>query len=127
MTTHGPLEAVTRLVNAMDQGDVATALSNYAPEASLVVRPGVVATETSELREALASFVALKPILETEAHQIAEAGEVALYCSRWILRGTDPAGNSVEVRHRSSDILRRLPNGTWLIALDNPWGPDIVA
>ncbi len=112
MTTHGPLEAVTRFVNAMNQGNIATALSNYEPEASLVARPGVVATGTSELREALASFVALKPILETEAHQIVEAGEVALYCSRWVLCGTDPVRNSVEVRRRSSEILRRLPNGT---------------
>ena len=28
---------------------------------------------------------------------------------------------------RSSDILRRQPDGNWLIALDNPWGTDIVA
>ena len=56
-----------------------------------------------------------------------EAGDVALYCSRWNLRGTDPAGNPVQMRGRSSGILRCQPDGNWLIALDNPWGTDIVA
>lgn len=88
MTTHGPLETVTRLVNAMNQGDIATALSNYEPEASLVVRPHVVATGTSELREALASFVALKPILETEAHHKGHSGEPP--CDPVLLHGSSP-------------------------------------
>lgn len=127
MKTLSPLEAVTRFVNAMNQGDLETALSMYEPGAALVVKPGVVATGTMALREALAGFVALKPALTSEAQQVVEAGDVALYCARWSLRGADPAGNLVQMNGRSSDILRRQPDGNWLIALDNPWGTDIVA
>lgn len=127
MKTSGPLDAVTQLVNAMNRGDLETALCLYESGASLVAQPGVVATGTLALREALAGFVALKPTLTTEAHQVVEAGDVALYCSRWSLRGTDPAGKPVQMNGRSSDILRRQPDGNWLIALDNPWGTDIVA
>lgn len=127
MKTLSPLNAVTQFVNAMNQGDLETALTMYEPGASLVVKPGVVATGTLALREALAGFVALKPTLTSEAHQVIETGDVALYCSRWSLGGTDPAGNPVQMSGRSSDILRRQPDGNWLIALDNPWGTDIVA
>lgn len=127
MKTLNPLDAVTQFVNAMNQGNLETALSMYEPGASLVVKPGIVATGTSALREALAGFVALKPTLTSEAQQIVEAGDVALYCARWSLRGTDPAGNLVQMNGRSSDVLRRQPHGNWLIALDNPWGTDIVA
>mgnify|MGYP001572456694 FL=1 len=126
MKTLSPLDAVTQFVNAMNNGDLETALGLYEPGASLVAQPGVVVTGTLALREALAGFVALKPTMTNEAHQVVEAGDVALYCSRWSLRGTDPAGNPVQMSGRSSDILRRQPNGTWLIALDNPWGTDIV-
>ena len=127
MKTLSPLDAVTQFVDAMNQGDLETALSMYEPGASLVVKPGVVVTGTLALREALAGFVALKPTLTSEAHQVVEAGDVALYCARWSLRGTNPAGNSVQMSGGSSDILRRQPDGNWLIALDNPWGTDIVA
>ena len=127
MKTLSPLDAVTQFVNAMNKGDLEAALSLYEPEASLVVQPGVVATGTLALREALAGFAALKPTLTSEAHQVVEAGNIALYCSQWSLRGTDPTGNPVQMGGRSSDILRRQPDGNWLIALDNPWGTDIVA
>lgn len=127
MKTRNPLEAVAQFVNAMNNGDLETALTFYEPGASLVVKPGVVATGTVALREALTGFVALKPTLTTEAQQVMEAGDVALYCSRWSLRGTDPAGNPVHMGGRSSDVLRRRSDGNWLIALDNPWGTDIVA
>lgn len=127
MKTLNPLDAVTQFVHAMNKGDLETALSLYESGATLVVQPGVVATGTSALREALAGFVALKPTLTSEAHQVVEAGDVAPYCSRWSLRGTDPAGNPVHMSGRSSDVLRRQPDGNWLIVLDNPWGTDIVA
>ena len=118
--------AVTQFVSAMHKGDVEAMLRLYEPGASLVVQPGVVATGTSALREALAGFAVLKPTITTEAYKIIEAGDIALYCSRWSMRGTDPAGNPVQMSGRSSDVFRRQPDGNWLIALDNPFGPDIV-
>lgn len=126
MDTSNPLVTMTQFLNAMSNSDLEMILSLYEPGASLVVQPGVVVTGTLSLREALAGFLALKPTMTNEAHQIVEAGDVALYCSRWNLRGTDPAGNPVQMSGRSSDILRRQPDGNWLIALDNPWGTDIV-
>lgn len=102
-----PPDAVTQFVNAMNNGDLETALGLYEPGASLVAQPGVVVTGTLALREALAGFVALKPTMTSEAHQVVEAGDIALYCSQWNLRGTEPAGNPVQMSGRSSDILRR--------------------
>lgn len=126
MKTLSPLDAVTQFVNAMNRGDLETALSMYEPGASLVVKPGAVVTGTVALREALAGFVALKPTLTSGAQQVVAAGDVALYCAQWSLRGTDPAGNPVQMSGRSSDVLRRQPDGNWLIAVDNPWGTGIV-
>lgn len=55
-----------------------------------------------------------------------EADDVALYCAVEFAR-TGPAGNPVQMNGRSSAILRRQADGNWLIALDNPWGADVVA
>ena len=53
-------------------------------------------------------------------------GDVALYVARWRLRGTDPSGAPVVLGGESTDVLRRQPDGRWLIALDNPWGPALL-
>lgn len=122
----GPLDAVAQFVDAMNQGDLETALSFYEPRASFVVEPGAVVIGTMAIREALAEMLALKPILSTEAQQVMETGDLALYCSRWNLRGTDPMGNTVQLNGCSADILRRHANGNWRIVLDNPWGTEII-
>lgn len=127
MKASTPLETVAQFVKAMNQGDLETALSLYEPGASLVVQPGVVASGTSALRQALAGFLALQPTLANEAQQVVESGDIALCCARWSLRGIDPEGNPVHLSGRSSDILRRQADGSWRIVLDNPWGTEIVA
>lgn len=127
MKSHSPQDAVEQFVQAMNRGDLEKALSLYEPGAAFVVRPGVVVTGTPALREALAELAMLKPALTTEAREVVEAGDIALYCARWTLRGTDPAGNVVEQRGCSSDVLRRQADGSWRIALDNPFGADIVS
>lgn len=126
MKKPGPLDAVAQFVDAMNQGDLETALSFYEPQASFVVEPGVVVNGILAIRKALAEMVALKPTLSTESQQVVETGDLALYCSRWNMRGTDPAGNVVQLNGCSADILRRQPKGDWRIALDNPWGTEIL-
>jgi ketosteroid isomerase-like protein len=127
METPSPLDVVTRLVHAMNKGDLEIAVSLFEAGAAFVVKPGVVVTGTVAIRQALAGFMAVKPAITIEAHQIVEAGDVAQYCARWKIQGTDPAGNVVQMSGRSSSILRRQSNGTWLFLLDNPWGTGIIA
>jgi uncharacterized protein (TIGR02246 family) len=127
METPSPLDVVAQLVTAMNKCDLETALGLFEPGATFVVKPGIVVNGTSGIRQALAGFMALKPTLTIDAQQIVEAGDVAQYCARWTIRGTDPAGNAMHLNGRSSSILRRQLNGTWLFLLDNPWGTDIVA
>jgi ketosteroid isomerase-like protein len=126
MSTRNALDTVSQLIEAINGGNLEAALALYEPKASLVAEPGKVARGTAALREALAGFIALKPTLTSEQHQMVEAGDVVLYLSRWSLRGTGPDGNEVKMAGRSSDVLRRQPDGTWLIAIDNPWGTDIL-
>ena len=71
---------------------------------------------------------------KTEGHWILVQGQnllvvaddIALYVGRWTLQGADPAGQPVSMGGESSDVLRRQPDGRWLIALDNPWGAAIL-
>ena len=121
-----PADTVKQLADAINRGDLEAAVGLYDSKGVLVVQPGQLARGSGEIRAALAGFIGLKPTLRTEAEQVVEAGDIALYVGRWTLRGADPAGNPVAMGGESSDILRRQPDGRWLIAIDNPWGAKIL-
>jgi uncharacterized protein (TIGR02246 family) len=122
-----PLDTVNDLVRAINAGDLAAAVELYEPEAILVAQPGQLARGRTQLREALAGFVAMRATLTSEAQQVLEADNLALYLARWSLRGTDPGCDPVVLRGESTDILRRQADGRWLIVIDDPWGTQLLA
>lgn len=122
----GPIDTVNELAQAINHADLERAVAAYESGAVLVVQPNQLARGSAQLREALAGFIALKPVLRFETQQLIEAEDVALYISRWSLTGTDPAGKAVVMGGESTDVLRRQRDGRWLIALDNPWGAQIL-
>ncbi len=122
-----PTATVRGLVDAINRGDVDSALALYEADGVLIAQPGSVAKGRAALRDALAAFAALRPTLTSDGEAVIESDDIALYCGKWQLTGTDPAGNNVRMQGRSSDVLRRQPDGTWLIAIDNPWGGEILS
>jgi ketosteroid isomerase-like protein len=64
----------------------------------------------------------LRPSLRGQIEQVVYAGDVALVANRWVLDGTTPDGDPVRLAGRSADVLRRVSNGDWRIAIDDPWG-----
>jgi len=121
-----PIDTVNRLADAINRGDLDAALALYEADAVLVAQPGQVARGSKQLREALGGFIQLKPTLESQVQKVVEAGDVALYVGRWTLNGVDPSGKAIRMGGESSDVLRRQKDGRWLIAVDNPWGAQIL-
>lgn len=125
MNQPNPADVIRNLIEAINQGNLEKALSFYEQDAAFIVQPGSITCGRDGIRTALQGFISLNPSLKGEEYQVAEAGDIALYCSRWTLRGTLPDGKPVEMSGVSSDVLRKT-NGQWLVAVDNPWGTRIV-
>jgi uncharacterized protein (TIGR02246 family) len=121
-----PATTVDQLVEAINRADLEGAVALYEKDAVLIAQPGQVARGSAELKNALAGFIAMKATLRSDAQQVVEAGDVALYVSRWRLDGTGPDGRPISMAGESSDVLRRQTDGRWLIAVDNPWGARIL-
>ena len=121
-----PATTVNQLVDAINHADLERALALYEKDAVLVAQPGQVARGSAEIKEALAGFIAMKAKLQSEVQEIVEAGDIALYVSRWRLNGVDADGRPISMAGESSDILRRQKDGRWLVTLDNPWGARIL-
>src|SRR5262245_29687372 len=105
--TPNSLNTIKKLTEAINKGDIETALSLYDDQAVMISQPGIIARGRNAIRTVLEGFVSLKPSLSTEAHQLVEARDIALYCSRWVLVGTSPEGQRIEMTGISSDVLSR--------------------
>jgi uncharacterized protein (TIGR02246 family) len=119
-------ETITSFVDALNRGDLDTAVAHYDSDATFIPQPGTVVVGQVAIREALAAMLATRPRLVTHSYQHLCAGDVALYHSQWSMRGTAPDGSALDLSGRSADVLRRDASGAWRIHIDNPWGVSVL-
>jgi len=102
-------------------GDLDGTANLYESSGVFVAQPGMTAEGTEAVRAALGQFFAMRPQLTANDSRIIVAGDVALALTRWTLNGTGPDG-PIHMTGTATDVLRRQPDGSWRVAIDNPWG-----
>lgn len=122
MTDTRPQAVIERFSELLAQGDLEGMMALYEPDATFVPQPGESVTGRAAIRDALAAFLAVKPRMEGTIEKVLEAGDTALVANRWRLSGTAPDGAPVTMAATSADVLRRRPDGSWGIVIDDPWG-----
>jgi uncharacterized protein (TIGR02246 family) len=125
MPARKPEECDTLLIEAVQKGDLETALALYEPNASFVQDTGEVVSGHAAIREVMKAFIALKPrfTLKVAGAQSGD-GTLALTHATWNLTGTDPEGKPVTMGGRSTEVVRRQSDGTWKFVIDNPHGGE---
>ena len=114
MPATSPQELHALLEAAFTSGDLDALIALFEPDATMRVPPdGHAVSGRDAIRAALAPIVARRPRFTSEVVVLATAGELALTHARWTMDDTDGRGTLV---------LRRQPDGTWRIAIDNPLG-----
>jgi uncharacterized protein (TIGR02246 family) len=118
-----PAGVVERFGDCLNRGDLDGALALYEPGAAFQAEPGGPPVRgTDAIREALNGFFALRPEISGEIVKVVEAGDVALVMNRWEMRGTQPDGAAMSLAGTSADVVRRQPDGSWRVVVDDPWG-----
>lgn len=113
---------VDDLVEALNRGDVARALTYYQPDAVFYPDPRQRVDGIDAIQQALEQMTALGARITTLDRQVVCLGDTALYQSRWQLSvGGTPAPSAT-----SADVLKRDTDGQWRIAIDNPWGEALL-
>jgi uncharacterized protein (TIGR02246 family) len=121
MTATTPAQAIELFAAHMTSGDLDGAMALYEPDAVFAPEPGRQIAGHAAIRAALEGFAALKPRMRSEIVQVLEAGDTALVTNRWALEGTQPDGSPVQMSGTSSDVVRRQPDGSWQVLVDDPW------
>jgi uncharacterized protein (TIGR02246 family) len=123
MTAHSPLEAVELLDHAFNSGDLDAVLACYEEDAAIVASP----TTTVRGRTQLRTFFETTLRSESRAKQLRtrvfEVDGIALFLSRWTLIPKDAASHATGPAFIATTILRKQPDGSWKILIDNPFGP----
>ena len=132
MPGNTPEELHRVLAEAFDSGDVDTLVALYEPGAALIVQPGEEPVNGTEaIREAyngVLSWFAEKPKFELRFGKAFQAGDdLALVISRWTLTGSRQDGSPLEMTGQTSDVVRRQADGSWRLAIDNPFGDAALA
>jgi len=118
MPARKPEELDVLFADAINAGDIEALIKLYEPGASLMPEPGQVVSGAKAIREALGGFLALKPRIKLDGKKLAEAGDIALTTSKWVLEGTGPDGKPMKMEGQSAEVARRQPDGTWRYAVD---------
>lgn len=126
MKKNSVVETVASFVEAMNRGDLESALRHNSDDAVFISAPGTMVTGREAIRGALGMMMAAKPRITTQIQDVLTSGDVALYHSRWTMRGKTPEGKVFDESGESADVLRLGPDGRWQIVIDNPWGTSIL-
>jgi uncharacterized protein (TIGR02246 family) len=97
-------------------------LGLYEEDATFVPEPGRVVSGQASIREELERLVALNPRMSGRVEQVLQAGDTALVAYRWQMQATAPDGTAVRQGGLSADVLRRRPDGSWGVVIDDPYG-----
>jgi ketosteroid isomerase-like protein len=107
---------------AFSSADIPALLSLYEPTAVLALSSDELVAGRAAIGQAVDRFLALKPAFKMKPLRSVHADDLAILYSSWELVGSAPDGSEVLMSGITSDVVRRQPDGTWLIAIDNPFG-----
>jgi len=124
MPAKTPGAVTTRLVTAVHDRDLEAVLALYEEDATLVVYPGMLGKGKTAIRTFYEGIFRLEGDIQHGAEAFTEAGDLTLYTAKWTIVGPMPPHLPLNRTNYHAALLRKQPAGNWLIAIDNPWGPD---
>ncbi|MGU0809195.1 YybH family protein [Pseudomonas aeruginosa] len=117
-----PDEVPRALERYFNVGNLDGLASLYGAGSAFVSAPGRQVRGALEIRTALQRFMATGVPIRFSVRQIYQAGEVALILGDWRIRGEGKDGRPVDMSGTATDVVIRQADGSWIYAIDNPFG-----
>ncbi|HCE6896734.1 YybH family protein [Pseudomonas aeruginosa] len=112
-------QALERYFNA---GDLNGLASLYGENSAFVSAPGTQVLGAARIRSALQRFMATGAPIRFSVRQVYRAGDMALILGDWRIEGEGRDGSPVDMRGTATDVVIRRADGSWVYAIDNPFG-----
>jgi ketosteroid isomerase-like protein len=120
--TDTPAATVKHFSELLGEGRLDALLTLYEEGATFVPEPGRAVSGHESIRCELERLVALDPHMSGRVEQVLQAGDTALVAYRWRMEARAPDGTPIRQEGLSADVLRRRPDGSWGVIIDDPYG-----
>ena len=128
MPAHKPVECDLLLFDVIEKGDLDAALALYEQDAVFVVSPDRVVTGHAAIREVLKGMMAVNATGKLDAVTAVTSadGSVAFTRAKGSSTRPGPDGKPVTAHFHSIEVVRKQPDGTWRIIIDDPSGEGLA-
>lgn len=107
-------------------GDAAGLVELYEPGAVFEPTIGATLRGGEQIRPALAELAAIRPTIEYVGEPaVVIVDDIALVANSWTMTAQLPDGSTLHEGGISADVLRRQPDGTWRVLIDQPRGETL--
>jgi uncharacterized protein (TIGR02246 family) len=119
----GPADVHPVYLEAFNAADVDATVACYESQACFISKSGREAHGIFELRKLYRAMFSYKPQLKLEVRKIVQAGDdLALVIVEWASKAILASGEIEALSGTATDVVRKQPDGTWRLAIDNPYG-----
>ena len=125
MAAHTPEAVHSEWMKAFNAGNLEEMIALYELDSAVVSESGGdVVSGLPALKENLEGYLSLAGQIDLRLQRCIRCSDLAILYSGWTMNGKAPDGSEVSMRGQTSDVVRRQEDGTWLMAIDNPFGTE---
>ena len=124
MASSKPEDWPSQFSQHLDAGDLEAILALYEPEARFVPRSGETIVGRERIRDVLAGLIRSGTKLQGRVIQAVSVDDIAILYTDFEGTTVDASGNTVDLRSKAIEVLRRQPDGTWQLIIGDPNGRE---
>ena len=122
---YNPADVHPIYMKAFNAGDIEAAVACYESDGCFVSASGRIARGATELREVYRITFAHRPTFQVDVRKVLPAGnDLALIIGEWTSRAQTSNGETKVWSGTYTDIVRKQPDGSWKLVLDNSHGVE---
>lgn len=121
------MNAIETMTSNFQGNDIAGVMASYETEATVVFEPGSPISDSAQLEQMFAGMAAVNPVFDYAGHEVIVNGDIAIHIAPWSMNGKTPDGQELAQSGLSIAVLRRQPDGSWKMVIDNPHGGRLLA
>lgn len=122
------LASIQAMTASFQTNDIAKVMASYESHATVVFEPDAPVSDATQLEQMFVGMASVNPVFEYAAgHEVIVNGDIAMHIAPWSMTGRTPDGQDMAQSGLSVAILRKQPDGSWKMVIDNPHGGRLLS
>jgi uncharacterized protein (TIGR02246 family) len=120
------MKVILDMTDAFHKKDLKKVLASYETNSVIVFEPEKPSSGVDAISKGFEAFFAVNPKFEYSGHEVFINGNLAMHFAPWAMSAETPDGTAIKQSGLSVVVLRKQPNGKWLMVFDNPFGQHLL-